>query len=247
MDPRTHRKPVLALVTALAFGACGEDAVGPEEFTTDQLTAELAITPDHVHTYENVVTFTVAVTDPNGDAVTDFDVLQVERRITGSGDAFRTMEATLSGDFYQVEHVFEASGEYDIRVTGLRASDTDLVVLHEEASPLHAVRAHAEAGGYRVEFGPDPGHIHEGDTSTIQFWILDETTRDPITGLTPDIFVVESVAGTTTYAAAEGADGLYHAGHTFNEVGPLEIGIEYTGLDAQQHEWTVPVEIHHAH
>ena len=247
MHGMRHRSVSLTLVAALALAACGDDPIGPDGFTTDQLTTVLQVSPDHVHAFENVVTFTVSVTDPDGNAVTDFDVLQVERRITGSGDTFRTMEATLSGDFYEVEHVFEASGEYDIRVTGLRSTDTDLVVLHEAPSPLHAVRPHAEAGGYRVEFEPDPGHVHEGDTARIRFWVEDETTGDGITGLDPEIFIDDGAGGVTILTVTEGADGLYYVDHLFDEVGTFDVGIEYTGTDAAQHEWAVPLTVHEAH
>lgn len=233
--------PVLAVTVA----AC-DDTTDPDVFATDELTTELAITPDHVHAFETLVTFTVSVTDPNGNPVTDFDVLQVERRLVGAA-TFSTMEAALDGDFYVVARKFEASGDYDIRVTGLRPSDTDLVVLHEETTPLHTVRPHGEAGGYRIELEPTPGHIHEGDASTIQFWVKDETTSAPISNLMPFIFVDEPVTGVSEYGAVEGAGGLYTAVHTFTDAGETDVGIRFTGTDAQQHEWSLPIEIHAAH
>jgi hypothetical protein len=88
---------VLAAVVAVSASACG-DSTGPG-FATDELTTELAITPGHVHAFQTTVTFTVAVVDPDGNAVTDFDVLQVERRKVGAA-TFSVMEATLVGEFY---------------------------------------------------------------------------------------------------------------------------------------------------
>ncbi|HSH74089.1 MAG TPA: hypothetical protein VLA09_00180 [Longimicrobiales bacterium] len=246
MKSIVRRSWALAPFLVLAVTACSDSTTEPRGYTTDELTTELAISPDHVHAFENEVTFTVSVVDPDGAAVTDFDVVQVERRLSGAAN-WSTMEATLQGDFYVVTHVFEASGEYDIRVTGLRPSDTQLVVLYEQATPLHAVRAHAEVGGYRVEGEPDPGHIHEGNTANVRFWILDDVTRDGITGLTPSISVVHSVAGTTQYAASEGAGGLYEATHTFTEIGATSLTIEFIGTDQQTHEWTLEVEVHAAH
>lgn len=162
--------------------------------------------PGHLHAFQTTVTFTVAVTDPDDNPVTDFDVLQVERRLVG-GTTFSVMEATLIGDFYVVDHVFEQSGEYDIRVTGLRPADASLAVLYEQPTPLEVVKAHEDVGGYKVQFEPDPGHIHEGNTSTIQFWILDDADDSPITGLTPQIFVVEPVGGTTLVTTTESSAG----------------------------------------
>jgi hypothetical protein len=241
---RIRRLAALGLVSVVV-GACDDDSTTPG-FTTGELTADLAITPDHVHAFETTVTFTVAVTDPSGDPVTDFDVLQVERR-QAPATTFSVMEAALAGNFYVVEHIFEGSGDYDIRVTGLRPGDTDLVVLHEEPTPLHTVRPHGEEGGRRIELEPNPGHIHEGDTSDVQFWILDPTTRAGITGLTPTIFLDHPVAGLTEYAATEGAGGLYHASHMFTEPGATTFGIRFMGTDAVEHEWSLDIEVHHAH
>ncbi|MGE0158365.1 MAG: hypothetical protein AB7T31_03070 [Gemmatimonadales bacterium] len=244
IETRIRRLAVIGLLS-VAAAACEDDPTNVG-FTTDELTADLAITPDHVHAFETMVTFTVAVTDPNGDPVTDFDVLQVERR-KAPATTFSVMEATLAGDFYVVDHIFEGSGDYDIRVTGLRPGDADLVVLHEEATQLHTVRPHAEEGGRRIELEPNPGHIHEGDTSDVQFWLLDPTTRVGITGLTPTIFLDEPTGGVTEYAATEGADGLYHASHMFTEAGATAFGIRFMGTDAVEHEWSLDIEVHHAH
>jgi hypothetical protein len=233
-------------VAALLVAAACEDGTGPNEFTTEDLIAELAITPDHVHAFETTVTFTVAVEDPDGNPVTDFDVLQVERRLEGAAN-FSVMETTLAGDFYSVEYTFERSGLNDIRVTGMRPGDASLVVLHEEPNQLEVVRPHGHAGGRNVELEPNPGHIHEGDTSDVQFWILDATTDAGITGLTPTIFIDHAVAGHTEMAAAEGTGGLYHASHVFAEPGETTLGIRFTGTDGNQHEWSLPIEVHHAH
>jgi hypothetical protein len=238
------RAAAVALLAVVA-AAC-DDSTGPDAFTTDDLIAELAITPDHVHAFETLVTFTVAVEDPDGNPVTDFDVLQVERRLEGAA-SFSVMEADLTGSFYAVAYTFERSGNYDLRVMGQRPGDTDLVLLHEEINPLEVVRPHGHAGGYNVELEPNPGHIHEGDTSDVQFWILNPTTDAGITGLTPTIFIEHPVAGLTEHVATEGAGGLYHAPHQFTEPGMTTVGIRFIGSDAMQHEWSLDIDIHHAH
>lgn len=247
-NPSMTTRHVRALAVALLAltAACAEDPIEPEGFATDELTTDLAITPDHVHIYETLVTFTVSVVDPDGAPVTDFEVVQVERRAVG-GATWSVMEAALDGDFYVVDHTFEASGMYDIRVTGLRESDTDLVVLYEAPAPLEAVRVHEDVGGYHVELEPDPGHIHEGDSSDIRYWIVDEDTEVGITGLTPTIWVEESDGTTSEYAAAEGADGLYHASHAFSMAGTTVLGIRFIGSDQMEAEWSLEIEVHEAH
>lgn len=237
----------VAVLGLLLLPACSDDPTRPPDtFSTDELVTELAVTPDHVHVYESLVTFSVSVVDPNGDPVTDFELLQVERRLTGNAN-WSLMEASLNGNLYVVTHTFEASGEYEIRVTGLRSSDSELVVLYEAAEPLHAVRPHAEAGGYRLELEPDPGHIHEGDTSTVRFWIQDEESRAGIPGLAPMIWVEEADGSLMEYQAQEGADGLYFADHTFTSAGPTDLGIRFVGIDQLGAEWSLEIEVHEAH
>jgi len=79
------------------------------------------------------------------------------------------------------------------------------------------------------------------------FWIVDETTGDPITGLTPTIWVEESDATISEYAGSEGAEGLYEASHAFSLTGATILGIRFIGADAQEHEWTMEIEVHEAH
>lgn len=232
--------------TLLTIAGCGDDPVGPDGFETDELTTELAITPDHVHVYETLVTFSVSVVDPDGAPVTDFDLLQVERRSNGA-TSWSGMEAGLQGNLYSAQSRFEASGEHQIRVTGLRPSDDELVVLYEQPSMLHAIRPHADVGGYHITLEPDPGHIHEGDTSDVRFWLVDEETSEPITGLTPTIWIEESDRGVSEYDGVEGAEGLYHASHDFLETGATTLGIRFIGGDDQEHDWSLEMEVHAAH
>lgn len=251
MDPRNGRSRtragLLSLALSLAFlPGCSDSPTGTDGVSTEDLVATLAVTPDHVHIYENVVTFTVTVEDPDGDPVTDFDLVQVERRLVGD-DSWQAVELDRDGSFYVGTHTFEVSGDYDIRVTGLRPSDTELVVLYESPQPLQAVRAHAEVGGYIVELEPDPGHIHEGDTPTVRFWILDPDDESPISGLDPTIRVEESDGALGEYSATEPDPGIYVADHTFGSAGTADVGIRFLGADEQEHEWSLEIEIHPAH
>jgi len=236
----------LLLAAAVWMAGCDNDPVALDGFSTEELTTELAITPDHVHVYETLVTFTVSVVDPDGGAVTDFDLLQVERRIAGT-TTWSILEATRQGGFYAAEQRFEASGEYEIRVMGLRPSDDELVLLYEQPTLLNAVRPHADVDGYHLTLEPDPGHIHEGDTSDIRFWILDKDSEEPVSGLTATVWVEESDGTVSEYDGDEGADGLYHASHSFSQAGATVLGVRFVGADQQEHEWSLEMEVHEAH
>ncbi len=47
----------------------------------------------------------------------------------------------------------------------------------------------------------------------------------------------------TEYAASEGPGGLYSANHAFADAGPADLGIRFTGTDANLHQWSLEVEI----
>jgi hypothetical protein len=244
--------PLLAL-GSLALAGCDPGSTGPE-FATGELSAELAITPDHFHIYETEGMFTVAVTDPDGQAVTDFVLVRLEGRRVGTslwGDAL-DLNLELEGDLYVGTHVFEESGNYELRVTGLRESDPGLFVLYQAEAPLAVVRPHADVGGRRLELEASPGHVHAGDQSEVIFWIMDpqpngQGVRPPITGLEPTIWV-EVNGVRTSYATAEwDQPGFYSTGHRFTVVGPTRVGITFLGADGQQHEWSMEIEVHPPH
>lgn len=243
-----HRTLAALLITGLLIACDDNPPVGPDG---GQLTVEFAFTPDHVHILQSEVVFTVTVTDENGGAVTDFEALEVQRRAVSS-ETWRGIEMTLSGDSYEGTYVFSSSGDYELRVAGQRPGDADLSVLYEVPDLLHTVRAHAEAGGYRVEFESFPGHIHEGDEAELGFWVM-ETERDasgerpPITGLTGDLHVIEAGGFDGSYTATEGPVGIYGGSHTFTSAGAAHAGLHFTGLDGQPAEASFDLDVVHAH
>ena len=247
---RMRRALAAPLALSLALAACS-DSTGPAGgFATDEMAAALAVTPDHFHTLETTGTFTVAVTDPDGEPVTDFELLRLERRRAGAAD-WSALELARQGDVFVGTYVFEVSGDYQLRVTGIRPSDDELVVLYEADAPLSVVRAHAEVGGRRLELENVPGHIHAGEESAVTFWVTEpqrnaEGVRPPVTGLTPTIWV-ETGGTRTPYAAQETAPGVYAATHLFATVGTPTVGITVLGTDGQQHEWSVPIRVHAPH
>jgi hypothetical protein len=241
--------PMLAL-GALTLAACEGDGTGPDGFATDELTTALAIAPDHFHIYETEGTFSVAVTDPDGEPVTDFEVMRLERRVVGTL-SWSALELVLDGDLYVGKYTFEASGNYELRVSGMRSADEGLLVLYEADTPLSVVRAHADLGGRRLELENIPGHIHAGDQSQVTFWIMDpqrngQGIRPPITGLATTIWV-EVNGVRTNYATLDWDPGVYAATHRFTAVGSAFVGIRFLGSDGQEHEWSMEIEVHPPH
>lgn len=214
---------------------------------TQDLTVDLSYTPDHVHIYSDI-SFTVEATDHHGEPVTDFDLIQVEYKETSETE-WSAIELTLDGSSYTGVHSFHSSGEYDLRVSGQRPDDSEPVVMDEAADPLHAVPAHATDGGYTVEFEAFPGHIHEGDTGTMRFWIIDESSggEDPVTGKSPEIHVTESGEAEESHMATETDDGVYEAEHTFSAAGDAAVAIHFTGSGGGDSEASFTIEISHAH
>lgn len=194
--------------------------------TTDELQVDLTVSPDHVHILSEV-TFTADVTDHHDEPVTDFESIHVEYSEASSG-SWSQIELALDEPSYVGSHTFTESGDYDIRVTGMRAEDPSPVVMYEMPDALEAGRAHADAGGYGVEFEAFPGHIHDGDTGTLRFWVT-ETDGDPVTGLTATIQVTEANASVADLAATETSDGVYEADHTFGSAGEAGVALQFTG------------------
>ena len=234
---------------ALFLGGCEANPTAPEH--SDELEVELTIEPGHVHILQTEVTYTVHVHDHHGESVTDFLALEVQRLAAGS-DTWRGTDLELVGEEYVGTYMFSSSGDYQIRVAGQRPGESDLAVLYQHPEPLHAVRAHAEAGGYRVEFETFPGHIHTGNIASSRFWIM-ETERDadgvrpPIAGLTPQIFIAEADGSSAQYAAHEHAAGEYEADHEFAIAGDCQITVQFTGVDGQTAEAVFMQHVVHAH
>lgn len=237
---------VLAGLASLT--GCNSNPTAPDH---GELTVEFSFEPGHVHILQSDVTYSVRVLDHHGEAVTDFLALEVQRLQEGS-DTWRGTALELNGDTYQATVRFSTSGEYELRIAGQRPGEADLVVLHHVPEPLHAVPAHGEAGGYRVEFETFPGHIHTGDDATATFWIM-ETERNtagdrpPISGLSPEVHILESDGTTVDLTLVESEAGRYDASHTFHQAGATQFTIHFTGSDGLPAEVTFDHNVAHAH
>lgn len=223
------RRLLTLLAVPALLAACEENPLMLEEHE-EELTVELTVDPSHVHTL-SPVTFTVAVKDDHGMFVTDFDTLRVERRTAGT-ETWRAINLELDGSVYKGTYVFTSSGEYDLRVAGMRRGGSHLEVLHEMAEHLEVGRAHVEVGGYRVEFENFPGHVHEGDTAAVKFWVKQAErdaagNRPPVTGLAAEIHCTDADGAMEEHRAAESEPGVYQATHRFREHGTAKAGIHF--------------------
>lgn len=234
---------IATLLVPLFLAGCADNPTQPAEDDHDDPTADLTVklelSSDHVHILSEL-TFTVEVTDHHGEYVTDFDVLQIERKAADS-DTWRTTELERQGNLYVGTYTFTSSGEYELRVAGKRPQDANLVQMYEMPEMIHAVRAHAEAAGYRIEFESFPGHLHQHDEATVKFWVMEQEkdadgNRAAITGLTPEIHCLEADGSEEIHDSAELEPGVYEATHTFESVGDFVAALHFVGVDGEQGE-----------
>lgn len=248
LEPRRLTLGALSVSVGL-LGGCEANPTAPEH--SDELEVELTIEPGHVHILQTEVTYTVHVHDHHGEPVTDFVALEVQRLAEGD-NTWRGTELELAGEEYVGIYMFSSSGDYQIRVAGQRPDEPDLSVLYDHPDHLHAARAHAEVGGYRIEFETFPGHIHEGDMAAGRFWIMEPEAdangvRPPIAGLNPQILITQEDGSTAQYAAHEHMPGEYEAEHQFTVPGDCGITIQFTGADGQPAEAVFQQHVAHAH
>lgn len=232
-----------ALFVAVFLAACSSNPTVPieeeHEDATADLTVDLQLSSNHVHILSEL-TYTVSVTNHHGEFVTDFDTLRVERRAAGS-DTWRGTDLELQGTSYAGTYTFTSSGDYEIRVVGRRDHDAAMVQMYSMSEMLSAARAHAEAGGYRIEFESFPGHLHQHNEATMKFWVMEternaEGVRPAITGLSTELHCLEADGSTESHAAAELTPGVYEAAHTFESVGDFVAALHFTGTDGLEAE-----------
>lgn len=251
--PSTRHR-IIALLIGGFLAACVSNPTAPaqeehEEATAD-LVVELTLSSAHVHILSDL-TYTVSVTDHEGNPVTDFDTLRVERRAADS-DIWRGTDLELHGTSYTGTYTFMSSGEYAIRVSGRRDHDASMVAMHSMPEMLHTARAHAEAGGYRIEFETFPGHLHENDTGTVKFWVMEQERnadgiRPAIADLVAEIHCLASDGSQEAHVAAELEPGVYQADHTFVTPGDFVGQLHFTGSDGLDAEAGFTTQVAHGH
>lgn len=237
MHPRI-RHLLAALVAPAVLIACADNPTAPaddggDDHAHDELNVELSMSAEHVHTLSEV-TYTVSVTNDHGDPVTDLAAVEVQRKAHGS-DTWRGTELALAGTVYEGTYTFNSSGEYDLRVAAQRPDEADLSTVWEAPDHLQVGRAHTEVGDYRVEFESFPGHIHEGETATMKFWVF-EKEKDPVTderppvgGLTAPEIHCQGSGPEEMHPLTEVEPGVYTAEHAFGEAGEFHAGLHFPG------------------
>lgn len=238
-----------ALLAALALAACESNPpLGPADHGSFDV--QVSWSPDHVHTLGDAVTFTVAVTDHDGDPVTDFEAVHLERRLEGD-DTWREIELEPAGDVYEGAYVFATSGEYHLRVAAREHGAEEMEVLHEMHDPLQVGRAHDDLGSWRVEFESFPGHIHEGEEAALRFWVTEEHEDGdvhPVEGLTPEVHVRNEETGQETLVEAEEHEpGVYEVHHHFDAAGEVHAGLHATGPTGDPGEAAFHLQVSHGH
>jgi hypothetical protein len=180
----------------------------------------------------------VGITDHDGIAVTDFELVALEHRPAGSTEW--TAEAlTLHEGHYATEVVFHSSGAHQMRVVAQSHGSDHGDVIHE-GTDVAVERVHMEVAGYRVEFETYPGRIHEGEQAEVKFWLSEAADGHQMGGMMAEIHVEHhATASSMNYHADEHDMGVYEAMHTFAEHGETEVAIEFD--DGHGHG-----ELHHA-
>lgn len=237
--------PFLMLAALFIFAACAENPVAVEDEHDEEevLTITLTLSDDDIHTLSDV-TFSVTVLDQHGAAMMDFEALEVEQRLVGA-EVWDAVEMHAEGSVFHGTNMFFTSGDYELRVSGMEPGHTDMEVLHEEHDPLHVGRAHAEIGDYRIEFETFPGHAHEGEATSVKFWVT--KAEQSVGGLTAEIHCEDPDGVEEEHEAHEEVAGVYHAEHTFGEAGEAHMAIHFAGDDGAEVEADFHMPVAHGH
>lgn len=249
--PRPTSAASLALAALLALTACESNPpLGPADGHDGAFDVTVTRDAEHVHTLGHGVTFTVEVTDHDGNPVTDFEALALERKLAGS-DSWRAIEMEQAGDVYQGTYVFATSGEYELRVMAQEHGAESMETIHEVHDPLHVGRAHADLGPWRVEFESFPGHVHEGEEAALRFWVTEEHEdgeSHPVEGLTPQVHVRNEATGQEVLVEAEEHEaGVYEVHHHFEEAGEVHGGLHAETPSGEAGEAAFHFEVAHGH
>lgn len=186
----------------------------------DDLSARIVTVGEELRTLDEIL-FEVHIEDSGGHHVMDMAALELQVR-SPDGE-WREIELMAMDDHYLGEGVFSSSGEYELRVMGMSHMEHDMEEMF--LTMVSVERAHADADPFDVEYESDPGHIHEGDTSLLNFWVSFEDGGGSASGLEAEIFVEESDGHVTILEAVEVEPGVYQAEMTFADAGEAHVGI----------------------
>lgn len=240
------------MMVVVLFTGCKDNPVEVHVDEGDEsLTAELTISDDHIHTLSEI-TYTVKITDHHGETITNMETVEVQRK--GHDDTeWRGTELTLSAGVYTGSYTFNSSGEYDLRVAGIRHGGTEMEVMHEMEGHMEVARAHVNSGDYRIEYESFPGHIHDGETATVKFWIYEAEkdasgARPAVTGLAPHIHCTNPDGSNEHHdVITEESAGIYTVDHTFVGGGEAHMGTHFMAPDNTAVEAEFHLHVSHGH
>jgi hypothetical protein len=238
----------ITIVSMVASG-CGKNPT-EVDVHSDEFVFGFTTTTQDVHTL-TPIGFEVTVTDDHGTMMSDFDQFQLEHRLEGT-TAWTTVAMTHNGSAYAGSETFVTSGEYELRIMGMAHHGHELEELHHVEQHLHVERAHVEAGGYRVEYESSPGHIHEGESPMLRFWVMDvdadpSGVHPPVGGLTAQIRCAESTGTDHVFSAAESQAGVYESSHLVESSGDTRMGLLFTGMGGGASVAEFDVHVDHGH
>lgn len=241
---------ILFMLVFIIFTGCKDNSVEVHE-EDEVLTAALTLSDDHVHTLSEI-TYTVTVTNQHGEVVTNLESIEVQRKAHGATE-WRGTELTLSNNAYVGTYTFASSGEYELRVAGMRQGGTEMEVMYMMEEHLEVNRTHEVSGNYRIEFESFPGHVHEGDTAAVKFWVLEsernqDGIRPAVEGLSIHIHCTNADATSEHHdVVPEESAGVYTVDHAFTEAGEAAVGMHFTAPDNTVIEAEFHLHVAHGH
>lgn len=245
-------KPLLTnllIMVFILFTGCKDNPVEVHEDET--LVATLTISDDHIHTLSEI-TYTVEVRDHHGDLVTDLETVEVQRKAHEATE-WRGTALTLQNNAYVGTYTFVSSGEYEIRVAGIPHGKTEMEVMYEMPEHLEVNRTHEVVATYRIEYENFPGHIHEGDTASVKFWVMEserniDGIRPPVSGLAMHVHC-DNADGTNEHhdTAIEESPGVYTIDHIFTGTGQATLGMHFTAPNTTEIAADFHVHVAHGH
>lgn len=122
----------------------------------------------------------------------------------------------------------------------------------DDPLPTIAEVLEVEAGGYHLHLERTPEHVHTGEPVSLIVEVHDESAdaSEPVTGLTPELHVIESDGSEATYdgsSVTEPAEGAYQVQHTFAQGGEAMVAFHFTGSTGSAAEAEFSFEVVEAH
>lgn len=222
---KMHHFLALLLVPFLLV-ACTDNPVSHDDHE-DEYTAELSFSSEHISTLTSIE-IEAELFDDHGEPVSGIIGVSLEYRQVGDVD-WRSKDLEVHGEHYAVDFMFYSSGNYEMRVT-LQDSDTSSPeILYTLPEPLEVERIHKEVGDYVIAFESFPGHIHEGDTTEVRFYVTDGHNAGMMAaGLVGQMHFTDPDQTTAmSHDAHEHDAGVYEAEHLFAEAGMSSVEFHF--------------------